>query len=329
VVPDWNVVSRARVADTAMALSPFKSRNTAQLWFEWRRSGRSLPVLVALVLPFELGTLFITGFGSTAYVFKVLIAALLTPILMAGFTAATVNKANPFARDAYGVTPFTATKPITTVALIGAKLKMALWSTLAAWVVALTFIAIGFSWSGADSVLSEWWLWFATHVGMPRALVAAALTLGGLWLGTWMMLVQGLFVGLTGREWLIKASGLVWLVIFMVIGPILESIADSTAALRWLWDYWPIFPAIFVVLKMTAAIVIARRLSRSGLIGDRVLVAGAAGWAAIVFALYGVFVWWADTPILPWFIFLLLAILAVPLVRIAAAPLALDWNRHR
>lgn len=329
VVPDWNVFSRARVADTAMALSPFKSRHTAQLWFEWRRSGRSLPVMVALVLPFELGTLFITGFGSTAYVFEVLIASLVMPILMAGFTAATVNKANPFARDAYGVTPFTATKPITTVALIGAKLKMALWSTLAAWVVALTFIAIGFSWSGADAVLSEWWLWFATHVGMPRALVAAALTLGGLLLGTWMMLVQGLFVGLTGREWLIKTSGLVWLVIFMVIGPILESIADSTAALRWLWDYWTIFPAIFVVLKMTAAIVIARRLSRSGLIGDRALVAGAASWAAVVFLLYGVFVWWADTPLLPRYFFLLIAILAVPLVRISAAPLALAWNRHR
>ena len=329
VVPDWNIFSRARVGEAEKALSPFRSIAAAQVWFEWRRNGRSLPVLVALVLPFELGTLFITGFGSTAYVFKVLIAALLTPILMAGFTAATVNKANPFARDAYGMTPFTATKPITTVALIAAKLKMAMWSTLAAWVIVLTFIVIGFSWSGADSVLTEWRVWFANHVGMPRAIVAGLLVLSGLMLGTWLMLVQGLFVGLTGREWLIKTSGLVWLVFFMAIGPILEATWDSTTALRWLWDNWPIFPAILAVLKMIAAIVIAERLSRSGVISDRALVAGAACWAASVFALYGVFVWWADTPILPRFIFLLFAILAVPLVRIAAAPLALDWNRHR
>jgi len=40
-------------------------------------------------------------------------------------------------------------------------------------------------------------------------------------------------------------------------------------------------------------------------------------------------VWWADTSLLPRYLFLLIAILAVPLVRIAAAPLALDWNRHR
>ena len=97
------------------------------------------------------------------------------------------------------------------------------------------------------------------------------------------MLVQGLFVGLTGREWLIKTSGFVWLVFFMVIGPIFESIAASRPAWAWLWDNWPIFPAILVVLKMTAAIVLATRLSRSGLIGDRALVTGAATWAAIVF----------------------------------------------
>src|SRR4029450_7761584 len=122
---------------------PFRSIGAAQVWFEWRRSGRSLPVMVALVLPFELATLFITGFGSTAYVFKLLIAALLTPILMAAFTGATVNKANPFARDAYGVTPFTATKPSTTTALIAAKLKMAMWRTRAEWIVAVGLSAVG------------------------------------------------------------------------------------------------------------------------------------------------------------------------------------------
>jgi len=159
--------------------------------------------------------------------------------------------------------------------------------------------------------------------------VAAGLILGGLMLGTWLMLVQGMFIGLTGREWLIKTSGFVWLVFFMALGPTLEAIADSTAALRWLWDNWTIFPAILVVLKMIAAIGIARRLSHSGVISDRAIVAGAAIWAAAVFVLYGVFVWWVDTPLLPRHVFMLIAILAVPLVRISAAPLALDWNRHR
>lgn len=326
-VPDWSI-SLARAGGARM-LRPFRSIAAAQFWFEWRRHGRSLPLLVAIVVPFELFLLFVGGYGSKGFVFEVLIGVLLTPILMAAFAAATVSKANPFAREVYGMSPFAVTKPLTTAAMIAAKLKMAMVSTIVAWLFVLVAIPIFFAWSGADSVLIDWGRWVINHVGVPRAIVATVLVLGGLTLATWLMLVQGLFVGLTGREWLIKTSGFVWLVFFMVLGPVFESIAASRPALAWLWDNWPIFPAILVVLKVAAAVVTAKRLTRSGLIADRVLVAAAAGWAAIVFVLYGVLVWWADTPMLPGYRFLLIAILAVPLVRISAAPLALDWNRHR
>ena len=328
VVPDWSLFSGGR-AIGARPLSPFQSPAAAQFWFEWRRNGRSLPILVAMVLPFELLMLFVGGFGSTGFIFEVLLFVLVTPIVMAGFTAATVSKANPFARDAYGVSPFTATKPITTVGLIAAKLKMAMWSTFAAWILVLLFIPIGFSWSGADSVLIEWARWFAIDVGMPRAIVFGILVLGGFMLGTWMMLVQSMFVGLSGRVWLIKTSGIAGLVFFMAIGPIFQLVVESRAALAWLWDNWVIVPAILVVLKIIAAIVIAGRLSRRGLISERALVIGAASWAALVFVLYGALVWWVDTPLLPRYGFMLIAILAVPLARISAAPLALASNRHR
>jgi len=327
-VPDWSI-SLGRTAGDAQALRPFRSTAAAQLWFEWRRHGRSLPVLVAIVAPFELFLLWVGGYGSKWFVFEVLFAVLLTPILMAAFATATVSKANPFARDIYGVSPFNATKPMTSAAMIAAKLKMALWSTLAAWLLLLVAMIIGFTWSGADSVLIDWKDRFVAQVGLARAIVAVLIVLGGLISLTWAMLVQGLYIGLTGRQWLVRIIGFATLAFFMAIGPVLESIADSTTALRWLWDNWTIFPAILVVLKTITAIVIAKRLSRSGLIGDRVLVAGAAVWAAAVFVLYGVFVWWKATPMLPGYTFLLIAILAVPLVRIAAAPLALDWNRHR
>lgn len=327
-VPDWSFFSRAQSAGANLR-RPFRSAAAAQFWFEWRRHGRSLPILVAAVVPFELSVLFISGYGSQWFVFEVLTALLLTPILMAAFAAATVSKANPFARDVYGVSPFNATKPVTSVAMVVAKLKMAVWSTLAAWFVLLAAMAIGLRWSGADSVVIGWANRFVDQVGRARAIVAALMLLGGLMSLTWTMLVQGLHIGLTGRQWLVRTIGMVTLVFFMAIGPIFELISESTAALRWLWDNWSIFPATLVVLKMIAAIVIAKRLSRSGLIGDRAMVAGAASWAATVFVLYAVFVWWADTPALPRHVFLSIAILALPLVRIAAAPLALDWNRHR
>jgi hypothetical protein len=40
-------------------------------------------------------------------------------------------------------------------------------------------------------------------------------------------------------------------------------------------------------------------------------------------------VWMLDTPHIPHYLLLLLAILAIPLARLSAAPLALAWNRHR
>jgi hypothetical protein len=328
VVPDWTL-SRARERDGARTLPPFRSIGAAQLWFEWRRNGRSLPLLVAMVLPFELALPFITGSGSRTFIFELLLFMLLTPIVMAGFVAATVSKANPFGRDTYGVTPFTATRPVTSAGLVGAKLTMAMWSTLATWLLVPVAIAVGFSWSGADSVLIDWARWFTHAVGIPRALVATLLVLGVLTISTWMMLVQSLYVGLTGREWLVKTSGFVGLVVVMSIGPLYEWISDNAGVQRWLWDWWRGFPAGLVVVKLILAIWIAVRLSRRGLVSDRVLVIGAAGWVLAVFALYSVFVWWVDTPLLPRHVMALVAILAVPLVRVSAAPLALAWNRHR
>jgi hypothetical protein len=40
-------------------------------------------------------------------------------------------------------------------------------------------------------------------------------------------------------------------------------------------------------------------------------------------------VWLLPTILFPRHVLALVAILAVPLTRLAAAPLAVDWNRHR
>jgi hypothetical protein len=48
-----------------------------------------------------------------------------------------------------------------------------------------------------------------------------------------------------------------------------------------------------------------------------------------VIALYGLFAWFFSTPFVPRYFLALVAILAIPLARVSAAPLALAWNRHR
>ena len=145
---------------------------------------------------------------------------------------------------------------------------------------------------------------------------------------TWKQLVQTLYIGLTGRAGLIKGSIFATLTFLFLIGPTAEWVIE-TRRLGRLWSALPLVFTLLVCVKMCAAVWIATRLYRSRLVSDRALVAGAACWCVAVFALYAVLVWMLDTPHIPHYLIMLLAILAIPLARLSAAPLALAWNRHR
>jgi hypothetical protein len=96
-----------------------------------------------------------------------------------------------------------------------------------------------------------------------------------------------------------------------------------------LWNAFPFIAAVLVCFKVSAAAWIATRLYDSRLLSDRTLVIGAACWAVVVFALYGLLAWLFPTLLVRSYLLALVAILEIPLVRLAAAPLALAWNRHR
>src|SRR5438477_5782315 len=147
-VPDWRGMS-ARSGETTNVLprprDHFASPGRAQVWFEWRRHGRSLPALVGLLLPFELALLWLAK-DAAAFVFEILFLATVTPPFMAAFTGWTVSQPNPQARDSYGVPPFIATRPLTSAELIAAKLKMAMCSTLAGWRLVLAAMRRALGW---------------------------------------------------------------------------------------------------------------------------------------------------------------------------------------
>src|SRR5438132_223357 len=241
-VPDWRGLS-ARSGETTNVLprprDHFASPGRAQVWFEWRRHGRSLPALVGLLLPFEL------------------------------------------------------------------------------------------AWSCTWCVVTERARHMNAAIGTPRAATVVLLILAGFIVATWKQLVQSLHIGLTGREWMVKGSVLLTLTFLILLGPIVEWIIDSPSVQRALWNALPLILAGLVGLKMSAAAWIATRLDRNRLLGDRALVAGAACWVLAVFALYGVLVWFFSTPFVAHYVLALVAIMAVPLARISAAPLALAWSRHR
>ena len=329
-VPDWRgPLARRAPVEVLPRRRAFPSPARAQAWFEWRRHGRSLPALVAMVVPFALALLFIPGNDTPGAVAFTLFVVLLTPPFMAAFAAAAVSTASPLARDAWGVTPFMATRPMSSTALIAAKLMMALWSTLAAWLLVLVAVPVALMLSGTGPMVIARVQRFVADVGTPRALVSMCLAGSALLAATWKQMVQSLCIGLTGRAWVIKSTAALSMLLLIMIGPIAQWVHDSSAVQRALWNGWPSILIVLVCIKMSAAAWVAPRLHGSRVLSDRVLVTGAACWTLAVLVLYAVLVWLVDTQLIAHYLLAIVAILAVPLVRLSAAPLALAWNRHR
>jgi hypothetical protein len=328
-VPDWRggFTWLASLAGAPRQRARFRSPASAQAWFEWRRNGWSLPVWVAILLPLGLLLLWAAG-PSTTLVVEILVGVCLTPVIMATFGAVTVSRSSPNAGASYNLSPFSAARPLTNAQIIAAKLKMTVWSTALAWLLVLVAIPLGLQLSGEMPLAIDRSRRFAEVVGTPRAIVFLLLAVAGFIASTWKQLVQSLYIGLTGREWLIKGSVFVMCTVLICVGPIAVWIVE-TKRLGRLWTALPLIFTILVGLKLIAAAWIAMLLYRGRLVRDSTLVIGAASWCVAVFALYGVLVWMFDTPHIPHHLLMLLAILAMPLARLSAAPLALAWNRHR
>jgi hypothetical protein len=330
-VPEW----RGRFARVGRAgdvlqrpRDDFASPARAQLWFEWRLYGRSLPWLVAILLPFELALLF--PFSHTPeLIFELLLLVLFTPPFMATFVAATAARSGATTSDAYGVTPFIATRPLTNGSLIAAKMKATIWSTLAAWMLVLAATPVALRFSGAAPVVMERAHRLVEVMGMPRAIAIVLVGLAALLASTWKQLVQSLYIGMSGRECVVKASVFVALAFLAVVLPLAVWMSGNRRVLAALWNNFALIAAVLVCFKLMAGVWIAMRLHDKRLLRGRTLVIGAVCWDVAVFALYGLLVWIVPLVLLPSYLLALVAILEVPLARIAAAPLALAWNRHR
>jgi hypothetical protein len=336
VIPAWSLWPRTESAEnrTAAASSAvsggrgrFRSAAAAHAWFEFRESGLTLPAIVALLLPFEL--LMLKVAGDTVLVVEILLLTVVTPPFMAAFVGASIRKPASSSRDEYGLNSFLATRPLTSAALIGAKLRVSVWSTLITWAIVLFAIPLGVRWTGATPAVIQRWERVVRFMGEPRAIVFIAFIVLLFMLTTWRQLVQALYVSVSGRDWLMKTYVGLTLAAVSLLGPVLEWLVKSRNLLHYFWDILPVILAGLAVIKFALAVWLAIRLYHSTLLRDRTLVLGAAIWCVAVLAIYALMRWWLDTDLFPRHIMMLAAILIVPLIRPSAAPLALAWNRHR
>ncbi len=251
--------------------------------------------------------------------FVVVFVALLTPPFLAVFAAPALSTA----------TPYMARRPLGSTDLIAAKVKMTVWSTLAAWLLAIIFICGALLLSRRMAVVVERVRTGSEVTGALRMTAVVAVTLVALVASTWKHLVQSMCVGLTGRDWLIKGSVLVALIVLLALWPLTDEVLRNMKVQGIVWNALPWILAAMVLIKMIAVVWAAIRLHDGRLLGDRALVTGAVCWLATVLAIYGVLVWFADSPAFPRYFLGAIAILNVPLARVSAAPLALEWSRHR
>jgi hypothetical protein len=325
-VPEWRGAERAAPAFTASA--DFRSQAHAQLWFEWRQFGRTLPLLVAIVLPAGLSLLFL--FRQTAViVVEIVVASLLVPPFMAAFVAATVGKTSANASESYGITPFLATRPVEDRSLVLAKWQAALLSTLVTWVIVALAIPIVVVWSDATKPIVDIARDADAALGAPRAIVLGLLILTALVASTWKQLVQGLCIAMSGRDGAVKGIAFATLVALTAAFVALGWILNSRYRMAVAWEAIPWLMVIFVALKLVLVIEVMRRGAGRGLFTRAQLILGAIVWDVCVFAVYGVLAFVLPEILVRRHILLLVAMLFVPLGRLAATPLAVARNRHR
>ncbi len=301
----------------AKARPTFPSPARAQFWFEWHTYGRTLPALIAIVLPFELAMFFIYA-QMQIIVLEMIVLILLTPPLFAAFVAPAASEA---------MTPFIARRPLTGGSLIAAKLKVAFASTAVAWAMVLIATPLALQFSGAMRAAMGPVDLLVDVFGTPRALLLLILGVLGLIAATWKQLVQSLCIGMSGRPWLVKGSVFATLSAITVLGLTFGWTVTDAHRFSVAWNAIPAVLAAAALAKGIAAIVVISRLRAKELFTDRELLTAVIWWDVAVFAIFAVLAACVPAFLASSALLLSLSIVAVPLVRLAAAPLAVSGSR--
>jgi hypothetical protein len=307
---------------------PFTSARAAQVWFEWRRTGKSLPVMTLFVLPMVLLPLLL-GKNDVIPTARTLLMAMGVPVLLAGIAGTTVSGKNPWVKDYYGVAPFTATVPMTSAAMVAAKLKAALWSTLVAWAVVVVTTSVAVVLTGNLDEVADWWRQAVQQHDLVKVVVGIVAVVALLVVWTWKHLVDSLLLGLTGRKWVIQGAIIVGMIGFLALWAFgawiyrhPETHDTFLAALPWLLG-------LLVLCRLLATGWALRRLLRDGLLETQTALRCIGTWLLLAATLFGVLICILPLEQVPVYYLAFGVVSVFPMARLAATPLALAWNRHR
>ena len=324
---------------------PFDSPARAQLWFEWRRWGLGLPFGVAVyallllpMIPWIAQSFEVAAQGDRAVappllreeigdLWLALAELLFLPAIVVSFVGPGIGKL-PGRDRTCSVSSFLATRPVSTALFVRAKFEAAVLSALATWAVFLLAILIWFALSGrAAEMIASFDALRQRHPPGPFW-CSLILFVGGVVVLTWLQMVQGIWMGLlrNARQMAMAVFSFGGLIALFAFG---AGLANSPQHRQTFADVLPWLAAGVAALKGVAALCSLRALNHRGILPRRVFWGALAAWIVFAAGLFGVLCW-----LLPaeqtfvWAIVLGIALL-LPLTRLALAPLALSWNRHR
>jgi len=248
------------------------------------------------------------------------------------------------------LSPFLATRPLSTGEWLVIKMKVAAVSAITSWSLILAFLSVWLPlWANLDAlgtIRIGLWMVYGHSAGPQYLLAVLLLVAGGLL--TWKFLVNGLWVGLSGsRRWFVGSAavysgiwlaGLICLTIYMNqpepagVHPRADP-NRALAALEW-------FLALAASAKLWLAARWWRRIQPARV--RRYLLIWISGTCALA---VGAALLWADgtlgaflmsildfPPLDQWRlggVLFLGALLVIPFARLGLAPAALHRNRHR
>ncbi len=316
-------------------LSPFRSRVETQVWFEEKRNGLIMKVLTALFLclfgiialgtvPFGVGISEVGGvqISRLALLWAFLAIAVLPYF---GFGGCCASEQDNVAKDR-SLVAVLALRPLTSIQIVQAKalmtIRLAFRLAVPTLVAALVILLLPTS---LNEPYRPTIVQLAHILSVPQAL-GLVVACGLIQLGGVKAAVSSIWISLGRLPQ--------WLMFLLSIGPLL----GVMSAFAWLMAHEdqlprliPFLPVVSYTLaatKMAVLVPVAKRLLRSRLVPISFLRSWVAGCCVAAVILFGLACWAIPPSALNRWAIAAQVFLALPLVRVALAPMFVDRGRH-
>jgi len=325
----WLKTRWERIADAMPRRTrDFATPAAAQFWFEWRRAGLLLPVCTLFALTVIFGPISWIYRHDHEFTVETLPKILAMPMVLAFAIGKGFIKPEFWSLN-LSMPSFLAVRPLSSGEIVVSKMKVAALSAAMAWVLVLGFIALWLPFWADKSNLND--PLFSFRLLYPNSwLTIILLSVGGLVVLTWRLMVDGLWVGLSGKPLYYFGSPalqvMVTVLLLLAIGiwpDTIRSQIGSHPSLMISIAGWTLVLA--VILKLWSAVfswsrITPRRLSQYLLI-----------WSSFTLCFVGLGIL-SPSVLTNTFrlehLIVLAAFLVFPLARLGLAPLFLAKNRH-